>query len=86
MRVNFAVYSSSADKVEVCLYAQDGKSETARLELTGHTHDVWHGHVAGIGPGQRYGLRVHGPYEPEKGLRFNPAKLLVDPRARALYR
>jgi isoamylase len=84
--VNFAVYSSSAEKVEVCFYAQDGKTETARLELSDHRHDVWHGHVAGIVPGQRYGLRVYGPYEPEKGLRFNPAKLLIDPRARALDR
>ena len=81
--VNFAVYSSVADRIEVCLFSEDGR-ETERIALPGFTDDVWHGFVPGIKAGQRYGLRVHGPYEPEHGRRCNPALVLLDPYARAL--
>ncbi|RYF28700.1 MAG: glycogen debranching enzyme GlgX [Comamonadaceae bacterium] len=81
--VNFAVYSSVADRVEVCLYAEDGR-ETGRIALPGLTDDVWHGFVPGLKAGQRYGLRVHGPYEPAHGQRCNPALVLLDPYAQAL--
>jgi glycogen operon protein len=80
---NFALYSENASGVELCLFDQDG-SETARHRLTEVTAHVWHGYLPGIGPGQRYGYRVHGPYEPDRGLRFNPNKLLLDPYARAI--
>jgi len=76
------VFSEHATAVELCLF-DDGGAET-RVPLTERTGYDWHGHVAGIGPGQRYGYRVHGPYEPERGHRFNPAKLLLDPYARAI--
>ena len=78
MGVNFAIYSSMADRVEVCLFAEDGR-ETERIALPGLTDDVWHGFVHGLKPGQRYGLRVHGPYVPEQGQRCNPSAML--PRA-----
>ncbi|AVO47958.1 glycogen debranching enzyme GlgX [Melaminivora suipulveris] len=83
--VNFAVYSSVATRVEVCLYDEHDR-ERARIALPGCTHGVWHGHVRGLKAGQRYGLRVQGPYDPEQGLRCNPAKLLLDPCALALDR
>jgi glycogen operon protein len=82
---NFALYSEHAEKVELCLY-DDANHEQARLALPARTRHVWHGFVAGVGPGQRYGYRVHGPYAPERGQHFNPRKLLVDPYARALDR
>lgn len=81
--VNFAVHSRIAERVEVCLFDGEGR-ETARIALPGFTDDIWHGFVHGLRPGQRYGLRVHGPYEPAAGLRCNPALLLIDPYARAL--
>ncbi|MBW4716538.1 glycogen debranching protein GlgX [Saccharothrix obliqua] len=77
--VRFAVSAPPATAVEVCLISEDGSEE--RLELTERTFGVWHGTVSGITPGQRYGYRVHGPYDPARGLRCNPAKLLVDPYA-----
>jgi isoamylase len=82
--VRFAVASTSADAVEVCLVEGDGRGRLVerRVELTERTFGVWHGHVPGIGPGQRYGYRVHGPYRPWTGVRANPAKILVDPYAR----
>jgi glycogen operon protein len=80
--VNFALYSASAERVELCLFDADGRE--TRIDALGHTGSVWHLHVAGVGAGQRYGWRVHGPYAPERGERHNPAKLLVDPYARAL--
>ena len=83
--VNFAVYSSVATRVEVCLYDELDR-ERARIALPARTHDVWHGHARGLRVGQKYGLRVHGPYEPLQGLRCNPAKLLLDPYALALDR
>ena len=82
--VNFAVYSRHAERIEVCLYDGHDMLETARFALPTCTNGVWHGFVAGLGAGQLYGLRAHGPYQPESGLRFNPAKLLLDPFARSL--
>lgn len=83
--VNFALYSANATQVELCLFDATGQNETARLELVGRTGDVWHGFVPNLVPGQLYGYRVQGPYEPEAGHRFNPNKLLVDPYARELH-
>ncbi|MHB8274550.1 MAG: glycogen debranching enzyme, partial [Dermatophilaceae bacterium] len=80
--VNFALFSEVAAKVEVCLIADDG-SET-RVELTEVDGYVWHGFVPAIEPGQRYGFRVHGPFDLAKGHRCNPAKLLLDPYAKAI--
>ncbi|HXV92374.1 MAG TPA: glycogen debranching protein GlgX [Pseudonocardia sp.] len=83
--VRFAVASASADAVEVCLVdGPAGDLAERRVELTERTFGVWHGHVPGIGPGQRYGYRVHGPYRPFEGTRANPAKILVDPYARRI--
>jgi isoamylase len=80
--VNFALYSENATAVELCLFDADG-NET-RLSIPHRTAFVWHAYVPDVGPGQRYGYRVHGPYEPEKGLRFNPNVVLLDPYAKAL--
>jgi len=84
--VNFAVYSSIAEKVELCLFDRTGTREVRRLALPRRTDDIWHGLVPGLPAGTRYGLRVHGPYQPNEGLRCNPNKLLLDPYARALDR
>ncbi|HEY0795140.1 MAG TPA: glycogen debranching protein GlgX [Acidisarcina sp.] len=81
--VNFSLYSENATGVELCLY-DEHDVECAKISLTECTAFVWHGYVPGISPGQRYGYRVHGPWEPHNGLRFNPAKLLVDPYAQAI--
>jgi len=80
--VRFAVTSSVADRVELCLISDDGGER--RIELTERTFGVWHGLVPGVTTGQRYGYRVHGPYDPSRGLRCNPTKLLVDPYARRI--
>ncbi|MCU0900810.1 MAG: glycogen debranching protein GlgX [Cypionkella sp.] len=82
--VNFALFSDHAERVELCLYAEDGKTQTAALDLPEMEGGVWHGYLPGVAPGQAYGYRVHGPYAPEAGHRFNPAKLLLDPYARQL--
>jgi glycogen operon protein len=83
--VNFAVFSEKATAVELCLFDIDDPTvETARVRLRDVTAHVWHGYVPGIKPGQPYGFRVEGPYEPERGLRFNPHKLLLDPHAQAV--
>jgi isoamylase len=82
--VNFALFSAHAEKVELCLFDERGKGETARIPLPEFTHEIWHGYFPDVKPGQLYGYRVHGPYEPEAGHRFNPHKLLIDPYARAL--
>lgn len=79
---NFALFSENATGVELCLFDRD--DQETRLELTEVSNFVWHGYIPGIGPGQRYGYRVHGPYEPERGYRFNPNKLLIDPYAKAI--
>ncbi|HZY18352.1 MAG TPA: glycogen debranching protein GlgX [Ramlibacter sp.] len=84
--VNFAVFSSVAEKVEICLFDRTGTREVRRLALPCRTDDVWHGFVPGLPAGTRYGLRVHGPYNPAEGLRCNPHKLLLDPYAKALDR
>ncbi|HEX4453898.1 MAG TPA: glycogen debranching protein GlgX [Kofleriaceae bacterium] len=80
---NFAVYSSVAETVELCLF--EGETEE-RLPLTCGTAQVWHAYLPEVGPSQRYGFRVHGPWDLSRGLRCNPAKLLVDPYARAISR
>ncbi len=77
----FAVWAPEAAGVEVCLFGVDGEQ---RHPLPGHTLGVWHGEVPGVGPGQRYGFRAHGPYEPAAGRRFNANRLLLDPYARAV--
>ena len=80
---NFALFSANATKVEVCLFDAVNGNETARIALPEYTDEVWHGYLPEIGPNTYYGYRVHGPYEPEAGHRFNPNKLLLDPYARA---
>jgi isoamylase len=80
--VNFSLFSAHATKVELCLFDGTGEKELQRIELPEYTDEIWHGYVTGIGPGTVYGYRVHGPYEPEQGHRFNPNKLLLDPYAR----
>ncbi|MGH3978047.1 MAG: glycogen debranching protein GlgX [Pseudonocardiaceae bacterium] len=80
--VNFAVASSVAEAVEVCLIGPDG--DQRRVPLVERTFGAWHGLLPGVGPGQRYGYRVHGPADPARGLQYNPAKLLVDPYARRI--
>ena len=83
--VNFALFSANAKKVELCLFDPKGKRETDRIELPEYTHEVWHGFFPELRPGQLYGYRVHGPYDPVNGHRFNPNKLLIDPYAKALF-
>ncbi len=82
--VNFALFSEHAEKVELCLYDADGQREIARITLREHTDQVWHGYLPDARPGQLYGYRVHGPYQPEHGHRFNANKLLLDPYAKAI--
>ncbi len=83
--VNFALFSENATGVELCLFDPEHPArETARVRLREVTAHVWHGYVPGLKPGQLYGFRVDGPYEPERGLRFNPNKLLLDPYAKAV--
>jgi isoamylase len=81
--VNFCLFSAHATRVELCLFDDAGKREVRRIDLPEFTNEIWHGYVPGVGPGTIYGYRVHGPYEPEAGHRFNPHKLLLDPYARA---
>ena len=82
--MNFALFSAHATGVELCLFDENGTRETTRLALPARTGDVWHGHLPGARAGQLYGYRVHGPYAPAAGHRFNAHKLLVDPYAREL--
>ena len=82
--VNFAIFSAHATKVELCLFDEKGRVETDKIFLPCCTNQVWHGHVRGLRPGQQYGYRVHGPYEPAAGHRFNPHKLVLDPYARQI--
>src|SRR5262245_38921409 len=82
----FCLFSAHAEKVELCLFDAEGRSEVARLSLPARDGDHWHGYVPGVRVGQLYGYRLHGPYAPKKGHRFNPHKLLIDPYARALDR
>ncbi len=80
--VNFAVFSEHASGVVVCVFDADGGLELGRHALVVHTDGVWHGHLPGADAGLAYGFRVSGPVDHDKGLRFNPAKLLIDPYAR----
>ena len=82
--VNFAVYSEHASGVELCLFDARTRKESTRIPLAEQTAFVWHTYIPGLQPGQVYGYRVHGPWEPARGLRFNPAKLLIDPYAKAI--
>jgi isoamylase len=82
--VTFAVYSAHAQSIELCLFDASGETEIARHRLPGHTEGVWHGFLPGASDGLLYGLRAHGPYHPQAGIRFNPHKLLLDPYARAI--
>jgi len=82
--VNFALFSANATQVELCLFDTSGEVEEARIALPEYTNEIWHGYVRGVRPGQLYGFRVHGPYAPESGHRFNANKLLLDPYAKAL--
>ena len=82
--VNFSVFSANATKVELCIFDDSGTNEIERLELPEYTNQIFHGFVPDARPGTIYGYRVHGPYEPEQGHRFNPNKLLLDPYAKAM--
>jgi isoamylase len=79
---NFSLWSECAEAVQLCLFDEDGHER--RIEVLDQTAFQWHVYLPGIGPGQRYGYRVHGPYDPARGMRFNPAKLLIDPYAKAI--
>jgi isoamylase len=81
--VNFSLFSENAERVELCLFTHDGE-EQRRVEVTERTAFNWHCYMPGIGPGQHYGYRVYGPYRPHDGLRFNPAKVLIDPYAKSI--
>jgi glycogen operon protein len=83
--VNFAVFSAHAKRVELCLFDHSGRREIAKLDLPDCTDEIFHGYLPDAKPGQLYGYRVHGPYEPEAGHRFNPHKLLLDPYAKKLF-
>src|ERR1700759_975038 len=77
---NFTLFSEIAERVELCLFDQNGKEE--RIDLPEVDGFVWHAYLPGVEPGQHYGYRVHGPNDPSRGLRCNPAKLLLDPYAK----
>jgi isoamylase len=79
---NFALFSATAEEVDVCLF--DGAGNETRIPLRESTYHIWHGYLPGVRAGTRYGFRVDGPFDPGQGARFNPSKLLVDPYARAL--
>jgi len=80
--VNFAIFSANAKKVELCLFDELGERELERIELPEFTNEIWHGYLPDARPGTTYGYRVHGPYEPNAGHRFNPNKLVLDPYAK----
>ena len=83
--VNFALFSAHATGVELCLFVHEGDTaELAKIPMTERTDQVWHCYLPDARPGRYYGYRVHGPYEPLNGHRFNPAKLLIDPYAKAI--
>ena len=85
MGVNFALFSERAEKVELCLFDDEGEKELARLALPEYTDEIWHGYLPDVRPGQLYGYRVYGPYDPNRGHRFNANKLLIDPYAKTLF-
>jgi glycogen operon protein len=80
--VNFAIFSAHATKIELCLFDDNGKTELQRIALPERTGDIWHGYLPDLKPGQVYGYRVHGPYDPANGHLFNPNRLVLDPYAR----
>ena len=83
--VNFAIFSENAEAVELCLFTEEKDcSEAARIPIKERDHHVWHVYIPGLKPGQLYGYRVYGPFDPANGLRFNPNKLLIDPYAKAI--
>ncbi|HLI12559.1 MAG TPA: glycogen debranching protein GlgX [Alphaproteobacteria bacterium] len=82
--VNFSLFSAHAEKVELCLFDRGGAREVARIPLPENTDEIWHGYVPDAWPGTLYGYRVYGPYDPNRGHRFNPNKLLIDPYTKAL--
>ncbi|MCO6418151.1 glycogen debranching protein GlgX [Siccirubricoccus sp. KC 17139] len=82
--VNFAVFSANAERIDLCLFDAAGRKEIARLPLPECTDEIWHGYLPEARPGQLYGYRAYGPYEPRQGHRFNPNKLLLDPYAKQL--
>lgn len=83
--VNFSLYAENATGVELCLFGDtNDPAESQKIPIRERTHQIWHIYIPGIHPGQLYGYRVHGPYEPNQGLRFNPNKLLIDPYAKAI--
>src|SRR5690606_37627875 len=82
--VNLAVFSLHAESIDLCLFDEAGAREIARIPLPEYTNEVWHGYFPDLRPGQLYGLRAYGPYDPARGHRFNPHKLLLDPYARRL--
>jgi len=83
--VNFALFSENATGVELCLFNhEDDAAESAKIQIRERTDQVWHCYLPDVRPGQYYGYRVHGPYKPDEGHRFNPAKLLIDPYAKAI--
>jgi isoamylase len=85
--VNFAIFSENASRVELCLFdSAEARQESSRFALPEHTDMVWHGYVPGLRPGQLYGFRVEGPFDPKAGHRFNPNKVLLDPYAKAIGR
>ena len=79
---NFSLFSEDAEAVELCLF--DDQARETRVPVTRRRALNWHSYLPGVGPGQRYGYRVHGPYAPLEGKRFNPHKLLIDPYAKAI--
>jgi isoamylase len=81
--VNFSLFSANATKVELCLFDPSGQQELQRVELPEYTDEIWHGYLPDAAPGTVYAYRVHGPYEPVAGHRFNPNKLVLDPYAKA---
>ena len=81
---NFAIFSANAEKIELCLFDRQGRREIERIALPERTEDVWHGYFHDVTPGQLYGYRVSGPYDPHKGHRFNANKLLLDPYAKKI--
>src|SRR4029079_4007063 len=82
--VNFALFSANATKVELCMFEEGGRHEVERITLPEYTDEVWNGYLPDARPGTVYGYRVHGPYEPTAGHRFNPNKLLIDPYAKQM--
>jgi glycogen operon protein len=82
--VNFSIFSTNAEKVELCIFDPSGRHEVQRIALRERTDEIWHSYLPEARPGLLYGYRVHGPYDPEKGHRFNANKLLIEPYAKHL--